>query len=237
MTTIATHRTRLLRRAAFTGVAAMMMLGVAAGSASASAVPAADSTLSSHAAHAAHVAVVADNTLSAHEAHLVHAANNKPAVHTSPSSHQLMPHGLPGHQSRFTPSSGQIANAKAIVKAGQEMNLSPRAQVIAVACSLQESKLTNLGNLGGRNDHDSLGLFQQRPSSGWGTPRQLTTPDYAAKAFYKALKHVSNYESRALTDAVQRVQISAFPNAYAQWEKMASDLVLSAYGTGPYAGH
>jgi len=116
------------------------------------------------------------------------------------------------------------------------MKLSPRAEVLAVACSLQESKLLNLGNLGNRNDHDSLGLFQQRPSAGWGTPSQLTNPDYAAKAFYKALKSVSNFESRSLTDAVQRVQVSAFPYAYAKWEKMASDLVLASYGTGPYAG-
>jgi hypothetical protein len=233
VTTIAsnTPRTRLLRRAAFTGVAAMMMLGVAAGSASASTTPAA-STLSASAAHAAK---------SVNAVHAVHTTKKtapaKPVAHPSPTIRQLMPHGTPGGQSSFTPSSEQIANAKAIVKAGQEMKLSPRAQVIAIACALQESKLKNLGNLGGRNDHDSLGLFQQRPSAGWGTPRQLTTPDYAAKAFYKALKNVSHYETRALTDAVQRVQVSAFPYAYAQWEKMASNLVLASYGTGPYVGH
>ena len=212
MTTLATNtRTRLLRRAAFTGAAATMMLGVAAGSASAS-TPNADSTTKT-----------------------VAAAPVVPVPNPVPTTKQLLPRGVPGGQASFTPTTTQIANAKAIVKAGQDMKLSPRAEVLAVACSLQESKLLNLGNLGDRNDHDSLGLFQQRPSAGWGTPSQLTNPDYAAKAFYKALKSVSNFESRPLTEAVQKVQVSAFPYAYAKWEKMASDLVLAAYGTGPYA--
>ena len=65
----------------------------------------------------------------------------------------------------------------------------------------------------------------------------MTTDLEAAKAFYKALKSVSNFEHRPLTEAVQKVQVSAFPYAYAKWEKMASNLVLAAYGTGPYAAH
>jgi len=166
-----------------------------------------------------------------------HPTASAPAVKAAaPAPKQLLPRGIPGGQARFTPNTEQLRNAKAIVKAGQEMKLSPRAQVMAIACSLQESKLINLGNLGHRNDHDSLGLFQQRPSAGWGTPTQLTNPDYAAKAFYTALKSVSHFENRPLTEAVQKVQVSAFPTAYAKWEKMASDLVLAAYNTGPYAG-
>ena len=190
--------TRILRRTVLGGVAAMMLLGAAAGPASAD-------------------------------------ATNKVATAAAPTVKQLLPRGVPGGQQAFTPSAAQMSNAKAIVQAGQDMKLSPRAQVMAVACSLQESKLLNLGNLGNRNDHDSLGLFQQRPSAGWGTPAQLTNPDYAAKAFYKALKSVSHLESRPLTEAVQKVQVSAFPYAYAKWEKMASDLVLATYGAGPYA--
>ena len=58
----------------------------------------------------------------------------------------------------------------------------PRGWVIAVATAMQESRLTNLRHLGTRNDHDSLGLFQQRPSSGWGTPAQVTDPVYAARS-------------------------------------------------------
>jgi hypothetical protein len=105
-----------------------------------------------------------------------------------------------------------------------------------VATPLQESKLENLGHLGAHNDHDSLGLFQQRPSVGWGTPEQLTDPDYAAEQFYRALQQVPGYAEQPLTSAAQTVQVSAFPDAYAQWEKMAADLVLARHGAGPYAG-
>jgi hypothetical protein len=116
------------------------------------------------------------------------------------------------------------------------MHLPPRAAVIAVATSMQETKLTNYGNLGETNDHDSLGLFQQRPSSGWGTPDQLQDPNYAATAFLKSLTQVPNWDKIPLTDAAQAVQVSAFGDRYAQWEKQASDLVLSNYHAGPYAG-
>ncbi len=150
----------------------------------------------------------------------------KPAA---PSRAQLMPHGVPGGQVSFTPNKAQLRNAAAIVQTGQRMHLPPRAYVMAVACSLQESKLTNLGNLGAGNDHDSLGLFQQRPSSGWGSPSQILNPSYAASKFYQALKHVPGYSHLPLTTAVQRVQVSAFPQAYAKWEKMAANLVTASY--------
>ena len=71
---------------------------------------------------------------------------------------------------------------------------------------MQESKLYNLGHLGAKNDHDSLGLFQQRPSMGWGTAAQINDPVYAATAFYLALKRVPGWESMAVTVAAQRVQ-------------------------------
>jgi hypothetical protein len=216
--------TRIHRRTVLGGVAAMMLLGAAAGPASATE-PSAGGVAPATAATA--TAVTATTAAAA--------AVPNPA----PTAKVLLPRGVPSGQQAFTPSAEQLKNVKSIVKAGRDLKLSPRAEVLAVACSLQESKLVNLGNLGNRNDHDSLGLFQQRPSSGWGTPSQVTNADHAAKAFYTALKSVSNFESRPLTDAVQKVQVSAYPDAYAKWEKMASNLVLATYGSGPYAavGH
>jgi hypothetical protein len=163
-------------------------------------------------------------------------ANGATKKNPAPSGRELLPNGTPGGQSAFAPSREQVRNAKQIVRTGERLNMPPRAQVIAVATALQESKLENLGHLGARNDHDSLGLFQQRPSSGWGTPDQVTNPDYAAEQFYRGLARIPGYQDLPLTAAAQAVQVSAFPDAYAQWEKMAADLVLAAHGTGPYAG-
>lgn len=153
------------------------------------------------------------------------AAPGAQATSASPSQADLMPDGVPTGQSLIALSADQTNNAQAIIKATKEMNLPPRAAVIAVATSLQETKLTNLGNLGGANDHDSLGLFQQRPSTGWGTPDQLTNPDYAAKAFLGALIQIPGWQTMPLTDAAQAVQVSAFGGAYAQWEQQAANLV------------
>lgn len=118
----------------------------------------------------------------------------------------------------------QRANAKTIVEVGLALGIPERGLIIAVATAMQESSLYNLGHLGERNDHDSLGLFQQRPSMGWGTPEQVTDPVYAATAFYLALQRVPNWESLELTVAAQSVQRSAFPNAYAKWETDATAL-------------
>ncbi|MEV0608181.1 hypothetical protein AB0I61_17625 [Polymorphospora rubra] len=142
-----------------------------------------------------------------------------------PTVEQLMPAGVPDNQSSFTPNSEQLDNARKIIDAGKDMNLPPRAWTIAIATALQESKLDNLGHLGDRNDHDSQGLFQQRPSSGWGTVEQITDPDYSAKAFYKGLTQVDGWEDMPLTVAAQTVQVSAYPDHYAQWEKMAADII------------
>lgn len=124
----------------------------------------------------------------------------------------------------------QMGNAATIVKTGQEMGIPPRGWVIAIATAIQESQLHNLGHLGERNDHDSLGLFQQRPSSGWGTPAQVTDPVYASKKFYNALKDVPNWQKLPLTQAAQAVQRSAFPSAYAKWEDEASAIVDAITG-------
>src|SRR5690348_15744066 len=109
----------------------------------------------------------------------------------------------------------QARNAATIIGVGQQLRIPVRGWVIAIATALQESDLINLGNLGAANDHDSLGLFQQRPSQGWGTPEQLTNPQYAAGAFYTALRKVPGWESLPVTDAAERVQRSATPDAYA----------------------
>ena len=135
---------------------------------------------------------------------------------------QLEPTGTVGTQSHITLSSTQQANATAIVQAAENMHLTPYAATIAVATSMQESKLQNLNVA---VDHDSLGLFQQRPSCGWGTPSQLENPTYAATAFLKNLP--SGYQNMTLHTAAQDVQGSFDGYLYAQWEDQAAHIVSS----------
>jgi hypothetical protein len=97
------------------------------------------------------------------------------------------------------------------------------AAVIAVATAMQESSLINLTEA---TNYDSLGLFQQRPSMGWGTPSQLTDPVYATNAFLAALTtYAPNYQSQTLWSSAQAVQRSGFPTAYAQWQDQAARMV------------
>ena len=119
----------------------------------------------------------------------------------------------------------QIRNAAIIIQVGQNLKVPPRGWVIAIATAMQESWLRNLPNLGDKNDHDSIGLFQQRPSTGWGTVEQIMQPDYAATKFYEKLVKVPGWQSKALTEAAQQVQISAFPDAYAKHEPLATQIV------------
>ncbi|MEU5108475.1 C40 family peptidase [Streptomyces sp. NPDC021354] len=114
----------------------------------------------------------------------------------------------------------QIPNAQTIQKEGQAMNVPARGRVIAIATALQESRLRNLDH----GDRDSIGLFQQRPSQGWGTPRQLQDPRYAARKFYARLLKVDGWQQMPLTQAAQKVQKSGYPDAYAQWEPLATAL-------------
>ncbi|WP_432095706.1 C40 family peptidase [Streptomyces sp. bgisy100] len=114
----------------------------------------------------------------------------------------------------------QIPNAKAIVATGVQMKIPARGQVIALATALQESGLRNIAH----GDRDSLGLFQQRPSQGWGTRTQILDPIYASTKFYKGLKSVKGWERMPLTVAAQRVQKSGEPDAYAKHESMAAEL-------------
>ena len=117
--------------------------------------------------------------------------------------------------------SEQLRNARIIVEVSQRMKLPARAAVIAIATAFQESYLKNLSY----GDLDSAGLFQQRPSAGWGRYSQVTDPYYAAKKFYTELEAVTGWQRLPVTVAAQDVQVSAFPSAYARWEAAAAELV------------
>ncbi|MBQ1026556.1 hypothetical protein [Micromonospora sp. C95] len=142
-----------------------------------------------------------------------------------PDMSKVLPHGTPSNQSTIELNDEQTANVKAIIAATKKAGMDERAAVVSIATALQESKLENLGHLGDRNDHDSQGLFQQRPTSGWGTVEQITDPEYSTMAFLKALKQVDGWQDMPLTEAAQTVQVSAYPDHYAQWEQQAADLV------------
>ena len=123
----------------------------------------------------------------------------------------------------------QAVNAATIAAVGRKRGLPDHAATVAIAAALQESQLHNLGY----GDRDSLGLFQQRPSQGWGTAQQLTTPTYAANAFFDALARVPGWVDLPVTVAAQRVQRSATPDAYANWEPEARTLAAALTGEVP----
>ena len=155
---------------------------------------------------------------------------------SGPSEQELHPMPIGGAQKTFTPDHEQLANTKAIVDTAKELGLPPRAWTIAVATSLQESNLHNIGHLGAGNDHDSLGLFQQRPSTGgWGTAEQIQDPHHAAAKFLTRLTQLDGWQDMPLTKAAQKVQVSAYPDHYAKHETQAGDMIDALYGTGPYA--
>jgi len=113
----------------------------------------------------------------------------------------------------------------------QRRGLPPRATTIAIATAFQESKIHNIDY----GDRDSVGLFQQRPSQGWGTREQILNPRHSIRRFYNGLEKVKGYENMSITDAAQRVQRSAFPGAYAQHEDYARALASSLRGYSPAA--
>jgi hypothetical protein len=123
----------------------------------------------------------------------------------------------------------QAANAATIAAVGKRNGVEDHGVTVALAAALQESKLHNLPN----GDLDSVGLFQQRPSQGWGSASQLIVPTYAASAFYRALVQVPGWQSLPVTVAAQRVQHSAAPEAYAAWEPQARDLAQVLTGEVP----
>ncbi|MEV4917581.1 hypothetical protein AB0K47_12310 [Streptomyces tirandamycinicus] len=127
---------------------------------------------------------------------------------------------------RYELSPEMAANAATISAVGTTRGMPERAVTIALATALQESALRNIRH----GDRDSLGLFQQRPSQGWGTPQQILDPVFSAGAFYDHLAEVPGYSRLPLTVAAQRVQRSGFPQAYAKHEPDAA--LLSAALTG-----
>jgi hypothetical protein len=139
----------------------------------------------------------------------------------------------PREQCEATASTGSVVldfeqaeSAAIIVGIAVRRGLPARAATIALATAYQESGLRNVAH----GDRDSLGLFQQRPSQGWGTAKQVQDPHYSAGKFYDALVKVRNYQKLAVTVAADRVQRSAFPNAYADHE--ADARVLASALTG-----
>ncbi|WP_437085019.1 heavy metal transporter [Streptomyces sp. enrichment culture] len=124
----------------------------------------------------------------------------------------------------FTPE--QAVNAATVTAVGTARGLPERAVTIALATALQESALHNVRH----GDRDSLGLFQQRPSQGWGTPARIMDPTYAAGKFYDHLVDVPGYTRLPLTVAAQRVQRSGFPEAYAKHEPDAALLAAALTG-------
>lgn len=120
----------------------------------------------------------------------------------------------------------QAESAAIIAGVAVRRGLPARAATIALATAYQESGLRNLAH----GDRDSLGLFQQRPSQGWGTAVQVRDPHYAAGKFYDALVKIKNYQTLAVTVAADRVQRSAFPNAYADHEEDARILASALTG-------
>ncbi|MER5454560.1 hypothetical protein ABT008_07245 [Micromonospora sp. NPDC002389] len=146
-----------------------------------------------------------------------------------PSRDDLIPHGVQGAQSRVPLDNAQRQNAKTIIEVAKETGVGERGAVIGIATALQESKLYNLGHLGAYNDHDSQGLFQQRPSTGWGSVDQITDPEYSSTVFFEALKNVGGWQDLPLTTAAQTVQVSAYPFHYAQWEEQSADIVTQLW--------
>ncbi|GHD66158.1 hypothetical protein GCM10010317_067160 [Streptomyces mirabilis] len=129
-----------------------------------------------------------------------------------------------GASYEFTPE--QAVNAATISAVGTTRGLPERAVAIALATALQESGLRNIQH----GDRDSLGLFQQRPSQGWGTTKQIMDPTYAAGIFYEHLAKVPDYTRLPLTVAAQRVQRSGYPQAYAKHEPDATLLAAALTG-------
>ncbi|MFD1246930.1 hypothetical protein ACFQ3F_03930 [Nocardioides ginsengisoli] len=132
-----------------------------------------------------------------------------------------------GHQVDI--SGEQAENAALIAAIAVRRGLPARAASIALATAFQESKLRNIDY----GDRDSLGLFQQRPSQGWGTRAQILDPTYATNRFYDALVKVRGYENMEITVAAQKVQRSAFPTAYADHEADGRALASALTGYSP----
>src|SRR5215218_1638108 len=120
----------------------------------------------------------------------------------------------------------QAQYASIIVGLSVKRGLPPRAASIAMATVYQETGIRNLDY----GDSDSVGLFQQRPSQGWGTRKQLLDPYYATDKFYDALVKIDDWETADITTVAQRIQNSSYPDAYRDHE--ADARVLASALTG-----
>lgn len=124
----------------------------------------------------------------------------------------------------------QLAHARTVIGVGKGADIPEQGQVIALMTAMQESTFVNYTT---PVDHDSLGIFQQRPSMGWGTPEQITHVPTASKSFYglpsptsnPGLLQIKGWESMEPGKACQAVQRSAHPDRYAQWEEFARELL------------
>ncbi|WEV26719.1 peptidoglycan-binding protein [Streptomyces sp. 71268] len=132
----------------------------------------------------------------------------------------------------------ELANARTVVGVGKGAGIPEQGQVIALMTAMQESKFVNyLVPV----DHDSLGIFQQRPSTGWGTPEQITDVPTSSRSFYgvapfgsnPGLIQIDGWQTMPPGDVCQAVQVSAFPDRYAQWEQFARDLLARESPTVP----
>ena len=123
----------------------------------------------------------------------------------------------------------QLQHASTINAVGLSRGIPERGRIIAIATAYQESSLRNRQN----GDRDSVGLFQQRPSQGWGSKDEILDPIYASGRFYDALLEVDGWPDLPLTQAAQKVQQSAYPDAYAKWEPQATTLVRALSGASP----
>jgi len=130
----------------------------------------------------------------------------------------------------------QMSNAKKIIDTAKSMGLDQRAQTIAIATAMQESNLHNLSSTvipesqqysdeGQGSDHDSVGLFQQRQN--WGDTKDLMTPETSTRKFLEALQQVPGWHDMPVSQAAQKVQVSAYPDAYAKHETSATQIVDS----------
>jgi murein DD-endopeptidase MepM/ murein hydrolase activator NlpD/endonuclease/exonuclease/phosphatase family metal-dependent hydrolase len=158
-----------------------------------------------------------------------------PAAHTAPTAGDPPTGDVLAQLKRLrfassypTMTAEQARNAITIAQVARDLKIPRYGLQIAIATAIQESKLVNLNS----GDSDSLGLFQQRPSTGWGSPAQTTTPVLAARAFFGEAQHTGNpglldiprWKNMSLTQAAQAVQRSGYPDAYAQWEGVAGDI-------------
>ncbi len=209
------------------------ILGVGAGTASAATVASAAAPVSHDRAARTEIELTAERrpfrptTMSWDEVAEIQAHRTNPSLGQGalPLADQLHPVAPYGPQQYMPLDSAQVGNAATIVRQALAKKMGLRSAVVAVATAMQESTLNDI-NYG---TSDSVGLFQQQPSCGWGTAQQIMNPAYASDAFLTALQKYQaanpDWASQPLYQAAQGVQASAYPTAYAQWEDQAASLV------------